>query len=99
MSYSHTKLTAEQTWYYRVFAINNPVYGGDERSANSDTVSETTDEVAKPGMPVGLVAEPAKDSNYGGRLNQGVLLLWNAPEDPAGGKVDGYRVRAHGERC
>ena len=86
MSYSHTKRKAEETWYYRVFAINNPVYGGDDRSETSDTVSAETDPVAPPAMPQGLVAEVAKDSNYGGRFNQGVLLLWNAPEEPAGGK-------------
>ena len=43
-------------------------------------------------MPQGLVAEQAKDSNYGGSANSGVYVTWNAPANPAGAKIDGYRV-------
>ena len=93
MSYSHTKLKAGQTRYYKVFAINDPVYGGDERSTSSDEVSATTTKQDAPGIPTGLVAEAAKDSNYGGRANQGVLLQWNKPPNPTGGSVDSYVVQ------
>ena len=92
MMYSHKKLMAGQTSYYRVYAINNPVYRGDNRGTSSDTVSATTKKQDKPMMPTDLVAETAKDSNYGGRFNSGVYLLWNAPPKPAGGMIDSYVV-------
>ena len=93
MSYSHTKLKAGQTRFYKVFAINDPVFGGDERGTSSDEVSATTVKQDKPMMPTGLTAENANDSNYGGRVNQGVLLQWNKPPNPTGGSVDSYVVQ------
>ena len=84
MSYSHKKLNAASTWYFRVYAINNPVFGGDNRAVNSDTIAGTTKAADKPAMPQGLVAEQAKDSNYGGSANSGVYVTWNAPANPAG---------------
>ena len=92
MSYSHKKLNAASTRYFRVYAINNPVFGGDQMATDTDTIGATTKAADKPGMPEGLVAEQAKDSNYGGSANSGVYLLWNAPADPAGADIDGYRV-------
>ena len=93
MMYSHKKLMAGQTYYYKVYAINNPVYRGDNRSTSSDSVSATTKKQDKPMMPTDLVAETATDSNYGGRVNKGVYLLWNAPPKPAGGMIDSYVVQ------
>ena len=93
MSYSHKKLKAGQSRFYKVYAINNPVVGGDNRSVSSDTKSAKTMKQDKPGMPTGLVAEAAKDSNYGGRVNSGVYLLWNKPPNPGGGSVDSYVVQ------
>ena len=91
-SYSHKKLDAASTWYFRVYAINNPVFGGDNRAMFSDTIGGITKGADKPAMPDGLVAEQAKDSNYGGSANSGVYVTWNAPADPAGAEIDGYRV-------
>ena len=92
-TYSHKKLKANQTQYYKIYAINNPVFGGDGRSETSDTVSKTTAKQDKPVMPTGLVGETARDSNYGGRVNSGVYLLWNAPPNPTGGDVESYAVQ------
>ena len=70
-TYSHKKLTADQTRFYKVYAINNPVVGGDNLSMSSDTVSAKTAKADKPTMPTDLVAEAAKDSNY--------CLLYTSP--------------------
>jgi hypothetical protein len=51
-----------------------------------------------PGQPDGLVVEPARDAgsvdpdNPVPNSERGVLLLWNAPDDPAGDTVTGYVI-------
>ena len=51
-----------------------------------------------PGQPDGLVTEPARDAgsldpdNPVPNSERGVLLLWNAPDDPAGDTVTDYVV-------
>ena len=45
-----------------------------------------------PTAPNGLVAEQARNSNLTGTSNRGVLLLWNAPDDPTGDDLDGYVI-------
>ena len=52
----------------------------------------TTDSAVVPGAPGYLTAEDARDTNFQGVGQQGVLVLWTAPSDPAGAPVLGYKV-------
>ena len=62
------------------------------------TIKGETDESGNPGQPDGLVTEPARDAgsldpdNPVPNSERGVLLLWNAPDDPAGDTVTEYVI-------
>ena len=45
-----------------------------------------------PLAPKDLTTEPAKDANSDFSQELGILLLWNAPDDPAGATVTGYTI-------
>ena len=60
--------------------------------ADPETDHATTAAAKKPDAPIGLSAELAKDSRLKGAGQQGVLILWNAPEKPPGSPVTGYRI-------
>ena len=76
----------------------------DEENANVDlsavceNVRGKTAAAGTPGQPDGLVTEPARDAggidpdNPVPDSERGVLLLWNAPDDPAGDEVTGYII-------
>ena len=98
-------LMAGETAYYRVYAINSasPQNGGSDPSAtvlavtaadeaDPETDHATTAAAMKPDAPIGLSAELAKDSKLKGVGDEGVLLIWNAPKDPAGSPITGYRI-------
>ena len=55
-------------------------------------VRGTTDRASVPVAPNGLVTEQARNSNLTGTDERGVLLLWNAPEDPTGSALNGYVI-------
>ena len=86
--YSDTKeLSVNMTRFYRVIAITK---GEETRmGAPSTFVSATTRSANAPSMPDGLTSEAAKDAEG---LVTGVLLLWNAPDDPDGDVVTHYVV-------
>ena len=46
-----------------------------------------------PGAPTHLSAESALDSNFAAAGARGVMVIWNAPADPAGAEVSGYEIQ------
>ena len=62
------------------------------------TIKGETSASGTPGQPDGLVTEPARDAgsldpdNPVPNSERGVLLLWNAPDDPAGDTVTDYVI-------
>ena len=95
-SYMHTGLKAGQTWRYRILAVNEDADGAKKTTANesqAEVRGATTHQESMPDAPEMLTAEVAKDSNAEATTQRGVLLLWNAPDDPAGADIGGYRVQ------
>ena len=91
-------LQAGDIRWFRVFAINsvntdggNPVPNEDDE-ASAEPVMGRTASVGKPNPPEHLTAERAKTSNLIDASERGVLLLWNAGGDPAGGEIEGYVI-------
>ena len=58
----------------------------------------TSGTTAMPGAPTHLSAESALDSNFASTGARGVMVIWNAPADPAGAKVSGYEIQRKVER-
>ena len=94
-SYSVTGLRAQQTLKFAVTAWNNGGTGGAAAgSVLSNEVTKTTSAMMGTApMPMGLIAESARDSNALSGNKKGVLLLWNEPEVPAGGAVSEYEIQ------
>ena len=98
-SYSHTKLKAGQTWRYRVFAANKDADGAVTLPTLTDVGDEaevdqaTTPQESKPRKPELLSVEMASTSNSLAADTTGLLLLWNAPQSPAGAAISGYQVQ------
>jgi hypothetical protein len=92
-------LESEDARWFRVIALNSvntnadatPNLGADDMSTARRVRGQTAGS-GRPGMPDGLVAEPAKDTNADFAAEKGILLLWNAPDDPAGDTVTGYVI-------
>ena len=98
-------LAQKTRWQFQVFALNDAsdedVNNDGSADANglhgvattSDTVAAKTGSASKPGAPVNLTAQLARDTNeVEGVGNQGVLLLWNPPMDPPGAPVLTYKI-------
>ena len=99
-------LPQKTRWQFEVFALNDasdmdaddaspdPDADGLHGVAKSgDTVAAKTGAASKPGAPQNLTAQLARDTNeVEGIGNQGVLLLWNPPADPAGAPVLTYKI-------
>ena len=93
-------LSAGDTMYYRVYAVNSVNPPADAETpvttatdeADPETDHATTGKAVRPDAPMGLSAELAKDSKLKSAGQQGVLVLWNAPKDPAGSPISGYRI-------
>ena len=86
-----TGLDAGTIRYFRVMAMNGIAL----TAANQDEADVARGQSAKagePGAPEDITAESARDSSSFSRTNLGVLLLWNAPDDPAGDEVTGYKI-------
>ena len=58
--------------------------------SSAQPVRGMTASAATPQAPVDLTTEEAKDSDALFYTGKGVLILWNAPDDPEGGEVTGY---------
>ena len=63
-----------------------------ESLGSSVPVYGRTARASLPAAPNGLLTEQARNSNYKGTSNRGVLLLWNAPDDPQGDALTGYFI-------
>ena len=59
---------------------------------SADPVRGETARADVPLAPQDLTTEPAKDANSDFSQELGILLLWNAPDDPAGATVTGYAI-------
>ena len=98
-------MNPEDARWFRVIALNsvatvtvadgaadapNPV--AMDALGSAVPVRGETARASVPSAPNGLVAEEARNSNYTGTSNRGVLLLWNAPDDPLGDVLKGYVI-------
>ena len=102
-------LLADTTYRYRVYAMNDAVHAAAiptldpvtddtlledfDPSPSSDEDPSTTSGTTAPGAPTHLSAESAPDSNFAAAGARGVMVIWNAPADPAGAKVSGYEIQ------
>ena len=91
-TYVHKELSESQTWLYRVAAVEDGRTTLPAASEYSEWVTATTPEAGMPDMPIGLVAEDARDSNLTAPGERGVLLIWNMPMGPAGSEVEMYKI-------
>ena len=86
------ELEAGDIRYFRVIALNGVALDCRSAQTAADAVRGETAVAGKPGAPEDLTTEAARDSSSFSRTNLGVLLLWNAPDDPAGDVVTGYKI-------
>ena len=104
-SVAFKSVLAETQWFFRVYGLNGATGPTDPDGEPPDgkTLEEglaegserndaTTDSAVAPGAPGYLTAEDARDTNFQGVGQQGVLVLWTAPSNPAGAPVIGYKV-------
>ena len=96
-----TGLDQESRWQFEVYGLNGATVAGTPAGTpdilkgvaqESETEDAKTTEAMVPGAPKNLTAELARDTNFSGVGNRGVLVLWNAPSDPAGAPVVGYKI-------
>ena len=89
--YLHDELKANQTFHYRVFAVNST-----GTSPASDIANATTTETEVPDRPmnldaaVGTETDTATVADTAGELT--VTLTWDPPLDPPGAPILGYIV-------
>ena len=104
-SVAFKSVLAETQWFFRVYGLNGATgpteldgEPPDEKTLEeglaegSERNDATTDSAVAPGAPGYLTAEDARDTNFQGVGQQGVLVLWTAPSNPAGAPVIGYKV-------
>ena len=105
MEYVYEGLEPNDARWFRVIALNAVATvtvnenGPDTLSAEAmDAIGSAvpvrgqTARASVPMAPNGLVTEQARNSNLTGAGNRGVLLLWNAPDDPTGAELEGYTI-------
>ena len=94
-------LDQETRWEFEVYGLNGatvpsaPPIDPDLLKGvaeESETEDAKTTEAVVPPAPVNLNAELARDTNFSGVGSRGVLVLWNAPSDPAGAPIVGYKI-------
>jgi hypothetical protein len=101
--WEHTGRDDETSYRYQVRAINilpraaidHDNDGGTTPAVTPSAPLEAVDDTIradKPGAPMYMIAEDARDSNSDLSGDRGVLLLWSAPADPAGDDVDHYMI-------
>jgi hypothetical protein len=81
-TYSHTGLTTDQAYTYRVYAINS--IGTSASSSESSATPTSTSTGSSPGAPTGLTAVAASPTQ--------VNLSWSAPSNNGGHQITGYRI-------
>ena len=89
-TYTHEKLLPGDQRWYRVVAEaeGQSVPGAD----GAETIGQTQ-AAGEPGVPIGLVAEVAKDSSFTAASDRGVLLLWNQPNEAGKDPHTSYTVQ------
>ena len=93
--YTYVELDPNEVRWFRVIALNAvatvtvaddaedmPDAEAMEALASAVPAYGKTARASVPMAPNGLVAEQARNSSLPGTSNRGVLLLWNAPDDP-----------------
>ena len=101
--YIYQGLMPEDARWFRVIALSavatvalagSDTLNGEAMDAigSAVPVRGMTSRADVPMAPNGLVAEEARNSSLTGTNNRGVLLLWNAPEDPTGDELEGYVI-------
>ena len=87
----HDDLKANQTFHYRVFAVNS--IGA---SPVSDVATATTTETDVPDRPTNLAAAVGDDANTDLQATTAeeltVTLMWDPPQDPPGAPILGYII-------
>ena len=103
--YVYKGLNPEDIRWFRVIALNSaatvPATDDSVDTPNAEAIDALgsavpvwgqTAKAVAPMPPVGVLAETARNSNLTGAGNRGVLILWNASDDPTGDDVDGYVI-------
>lgn len=80
-TYSHTGITAGQTYVYRVYAINSV---GTSVPSSEATAGTTSSSVTVPGAPGGFTATAAGPTQ--------INLSWNTPSNTGGAAITGYKI-------
>ncbi|MFN3654668.1 MAG: fibronectin type III domain-containing protein, partial [Candidatus Nitrosotenuis sp.] len=80
-TYSHTGITAGQTYIYRVYAINSI---GTSAASSEATATSSSSGVGVPGAPVSFTATSAGPT----RIN----LSWGPPSNTGGAAITGYKL-------
>ena len=78
-TYTHNRIEAETTRYYRVYASNS--FG---ESGASNIANATTSEATVPAAPTNLIADPFGKTD--------INLSWNEPLENGGSPITGYRI-------
>jgi hypothetical protein len=84
-TYSHTGLTTNQVYLYRVYSITQ--FGTSENPSNEVVVQPTSSSaLTVPGSPTGVSATPVSPTQ--------VNLSWSAPSNNGGSPITGYKIEA-----
>ena len=90
ITYTHEGLLpGDQRWYRVVAKAEGAAVSGAD---GAETLGQTQ-EAGEPGVPIGLVAEVAKDSSFTSSSDRGVLLLWNQPNEAGKDPHTSYTVQ------
>ena len=89
-TYTHSGLLPGTDRWYRIVSKKGTTVRGDESGAQA---RGNTLDAGRPGTPVDLVAESAKDSSFPTANERGVLLFWNKTVEIGVDPLDGYTVQ------
>jgi titin len=80
-TYSHTGITAGQTYIYRVYAINSI---GTSAASTEATATSSSSSVVVPGAPTSFTATSAGPTQ--------INLSWSPPSNTGGAAITGYKI-------
>ena len=90
ITYTHSGLLPDSDRWYRIVSKKGIDVRGDESGAQA---RGKTHDLGRPGTPVDLVAESAKDSSFPSANERGVLLFWNETVETGVDPLDGYTMQ------